>query len=531
METKDLLTSDILNTFNEASEIDGHFCTEKVDLGNLKFGIDIFTIIKKKEKSGEEYLFLSGLYKKGVISLLEHLGICHVRENQSFILVRKEFNIISEISLKEIKDLVNDYLTQLPELNIEIDGVEGCFTSEAQTEMFYRQTNTVLNDNFLDFLCKDESPIKKDSTEKACVFFENGIVEIKAKEVLRIPYSTTVDGLIWKKNIINRQIKQRDSSSCHFSKFIENVCNKNSQRIRSLRSGLGYLMHSFQRSSGGQMVLLYDESITDVNIPQGGTGKGLISNAIAMIRNTVKIDGKKFKGNSRFDFQDVTRATKVLWIDDVSKEMDIDRFNSLSTDGFNLEQKFKDSFFILAQDSPKILICSNIILDCVGSTRKRRQFIIELSDYYSRKISSGVEEPIVEEHGCLFFTDDWDDDQYNRFYWYMIDCIQLYLDKGLIPTPSINMVENRLRQIIGEEFLNWTKNKLLKPNTEYNTKELYEEYKQLYEDGNNKFTQRAFSNYLGKYVNHMNLSIEFFTKSISGQKISFFRIINNKDKV
>lgn len=531
MEKKDLLTSEILNAFNEESKIDGHFCTEKVDLGNSKFGIDIFTVIKKESKRGEEYLFLAGLYKKGVINLLEHFGICHIKENQSFILVRKEFNIISEISLKEIKDLVNDYLTKLPELNIEIDGVEGTFTPEAQTEMFYRQANMVLNDKFLDYLCKDETPIKKDTTDKSCIFFENCIVEIYAKEVVRIPYSKTIDGLIWKKDIINHKIRDRDFSPSHFSKFIKNISNKDSQRILSARSGLGYLMHSFQRSSGGQMVLLYDESITDVNIPQGGTGKGLLANAVAMVRNTVKMDGKKFKGNSRFDFQDVDRATKVLWIDDVSKDMDIDRFNSLSTDGFNLEQKFKDSFLILAQDSPKILICSNIILDCVGTTRKRRQFIIEVSDHYSRKIITGVEEPIVEEHGCHFFSNDWDDDEYNRVYWYLIDCLQLYLEKGLIPVPSINMVENRLRQIIGEEFLSWAKSKEFKPTEAYNTKELHEEYKELYEDGNNKFTQRTFSNYLRKYVNHMDLSLEFFTKSINGRKISFFRIINNKPQV
>ena len=89
------------------------------------------------------------------------------------------------------------------------------------------------------------------------------------------------------------------------------------------------------------------------------------------------------------------------------------------------------------------------------------------------------------------------------------------------------MVENRLRQIIGEEFLSWAKSKEFKPNEEYNTKELFEEYKQLYEDGNNKFTQRTLSNYLRKYMSHKDLSIEFFTKSISGQKISFFRITNN----
>ena len=206
--------------------------------------------------------------------------------------------------------------------------------------------------------------------------------------------------------------------------------------------------------------------------------------------------------------------------------MDIDRFNSISTDGFNAEKKFKDSIFIPPEASPKILICSNIILDCSGTTRKRRQFIIELSDYYSSKIGTGVEEPIVAEHGCRFFTDEWDDGEYNRFYWYMIDCIQLYLDKGLIPVPSINMIDNRLRQIMGEDFFKWVMSKEFKPDEDYNTKELFGEYKGLFEDGNSKFTQRTFSNNLRKYVNHKGLNIEFFTKSINSQKTSFFRISN-----
>lgn len=64
MEKKDLLTSDILDTFNEASKIDGHFCTENVDLGNSKFGIDIFSVIKKKTKAEKSICFYRDYTKK-----------------------------------------------------------------------------------------------------------------------------------------------------------------------------------------------------------------------------------------------------------------------------------------------------------------------------------------------------------------------------------------------------------------------------------------------------------------------------------
>jgi hypothetical protein len=41
-----------------------------------------------------------------------------------------------------------------------------------------------------------------------------------------------------------------------------------------MTTGIGYLMHHYFRESEGQAVILYDESITDLNTPMGGSGKG-----------------------------------------------------------------------------------------------------------------------------------------------------------------------------------------------------------------------------------------------------------------
>jgi hypothetical protein len=274
------------------------------------------------------------------------------------------------------------------------------------------------------------------------------------------------------------------------------------------------------------MVLLYDEMITDLNNPQGGTGKGLIANAISHIRHTIKIDGKKFKGDNRFDFQEVDFSTQVLWLDDVSKHVDIDRFNSITTDGFNIEKKFKDSLRIPASHSPKIIICSNIILDCTGKTRKRRQFIAELAPFYSNRIGTGIEEPIIEYHGARFFTDEWDNQEWNCFFWYMIECLQLYLSEGLVYNPAINVIENRSRQLIGEDFFNWAQEQHFEIGMEYSTTALNNDYKSLYEKGNEKFMQRTFSNKLKAFFNLKDLKLEFFTKPNGVNKDSYFRIKN-----
>src|SRR5690625_7176873 len=93
----------------------------------------------------------------------------------------------------------------------------------------------------------------------------------------------------------------------------------------------------------------------------------------------------------------------------------------------NIEQKHRDEFFISAEDSPKIVIASNTVLANEGTTNKRRQFIIEFSDHYSRHIKNGTEEPIRDEHGCMLCTDDWDEAEWKKFDTCMIRCGKSYL--------------------------------------------------------------------------------------------------------
>lgn len=508
---------------NKVEVLNGHFNKNTVSLGNKKFAMDIFSFaIRGKEN---KQLFLTGVYKLGVLELLNHLGIHSKKVFNTDVFVRKIDNVIEEVSVKSIKEVLNYYLYQLPSLSVEFDGFVEEFTREAQIETFYKQTHLLINESFLGYLSKDESEILTDNGDCAYILFQNGVIEVSKKCVIKTEFAELRDKVVWRNNIIPRDIGNR-SVGGHFAQFISNVCNEDPTRIISLKSAIGYLLHSYHHSSGGQMVLLYDEMITDLNNPQGGTGKGLIANAVSSIRHTVKIDGKKFRGDNRFDFQEVDFSTRVLWLDDVSKHVDIDRFNSITTDGFNIEKKFKDSLKIPAAQSPKILICSNIILDCTGTTRKRRQFIIELAPYYSSKIGTGIEEPIIQIHGSRFFTDEWDKDEWNRFYWYMIECLQLYLSKGLVFNPAINVVENRSRQLIGEDFFNWVKEQDLQVDIEYSTSVLFEEYKNLFEKGNEKFLQRTFSNKLKAFFNLKDLKMEFFTKPNGTSKDSYFRIRN-----
>ena len=140
MEKKDIVNN-VRAIIKETKTLKGHFDSSVYDLGNKKHGVDIFLISIRTSKNDLKYLYLNGIYRDGVKNLLQTLGVFYKKVYNSFILIHKVDNIISEIPMKVVKDLMNDYLHQLPLLRLDIDGVYGKFSSKAQIETFYRQMN------------------------------------------------------------------------------------------------------------------------------------------------------------------------------------------------------------------------------------------------------------------------------------------------------------------------------------------------------------------------------------------------------
>ena len=102
MKKKELLVSEILSAFNQKRKVKGHFSKKVYNLGDMKFGLDIFTFLLRKN-GDDYYIKMTGLYRHGVVRLLEHLGVCYKKEHDAFILIRNQSNIICEISQKADK--------------------------------------------------------------------------------------------------------------------------------------------------------------------------------------------------------------------------------------------------------------------------------------------------------------------------------------------------------------------------------------------------------------------------------------------
>lgn len=465
-------------------------------LSDKEFATKLWIIAYSKDKG--TMTFTGRMFRPGFINVLNQMGF-YKRENGSggYIFIKAQNNVIEEVSPAAMKsEFFERHFAESEPLGVGYRGILMEVQPEKLADCFLRQSHLIFNSTFLEHLPTHNKKILRDDRKTAYFPYRNGIVKATEGGHRIIKYSDLREVCVWRDHIIDRDFEATDPAGSHYERFIHNVCNNEDDRIRALRSALGYLLHNYSEPSKGQVVIFYDETPAKRGQPGGGRGKGLAVNGPKQIRNTAKIDGKKFDDSDRFRWQTITRQTQVLWIDDVHRNFDFEVLHSCSTDGMNIEQKHRDEFFISAEDSPKIVIASNTVLANEGTTNKRRQFIVEFSDHYSRHIKNGTEEPIRNEHGCMFFTDDWDETEWKKFDTFMIRCVQSYLLEGLQPYEFKNLKRNQLLQNTSEDFAEWADNQQLSTGNEYNNSALFVDFRDTYYGPDSGLKQRTFTKWM-----------------------------------
>lgn len=480
-------------------------------INNSDFAIRFWHFsVKKKEDVFT--IILKGLNKHGILKELESLGFFkRYDERENLMFIREIGNIISMVQIHLIKDVFFESCikSQTENISIPFDGQIFIFSPESLIKVYLDQYHLIFNEGFLQHLKRHDKPILRDNKTTSYFFFNNVILKLSKQGKHSLKYSELIDECIWEDHISERNFKYTiEQDNSHYKLFIENVANHDPERIKAFKSAIGYLLHNFKSASTGQIVILYDEAPALKGQPEGGTGKGLFVNALKQIREISKIDGKKYQSDDKFKWQSVKHSTQIVWLDDVHSKFPFEDLHSNSTDGWNIERKHEHEIFIPHSESPKIVIASNTVLTTSGTTNKRRQFIIEFSDHYSKHIKTGTEEPISDEHGCIFFDDeDWNSNDWNMFFSFMVDCSEFYFKNGLQTYEFKGLIKNQILQGTNEDFADWIEENPLNFGERYNLKELFEKFKPYFgEDSDLK--QRTFTNWLKAYSGFNNLKME-----------------------
>jgi len=410
----------------------------QLEEANLDGGvIDAVIARVEEEQAGQKFWTKSD---KGIVKIVHILFKQFLEDNgfykycpeggRNFVFVRVTNNLIDHASEKEIKDFILDYLLDLEDTLV--------YNYFADNTRFFRE-------EFLTLLASIDVYFIEDTKDTAYLYFKNCAVKITHDEVVPIDY-IDLGGYVWKDHVIDRNFDLCEVTKCDFEQFISNICFSDVNRIKSMESTIGFLMHAYKDLSYCPAVILNDEVISDN--PEGGTRKGLLMNALSQLKKLVFIDGKSFNFERSFAYQTVSVDTQIVCFDDVRKYFDSERLFSVVTEGLTLEKKNKDAIKIPFSRSPKITITTNYAIKGAGNSFERRKWELELHQYYSKEFTP------LEEFGKLMFG-DWDDGEWSEFDNYMVNCLRSYLRTGLVRSSFVNL---RIRQLSAEtshEFIEW----------------------------------------------------------------------------
>lgn len=421
-----------------------------------------------------------------------------------FKVVHCDHGRLEEATSEKIKKFTQEYITTK-----ELQGVD--FTQEQLLEMVYRN-DKLFSDNLFEFLRPVDLDFLRD-TKDICYFpFKNGIVEI-TKDGYQLKSYGQVNKVIWKSDIIPApiDIDMSDDFECEYSDFIGKVCGNDADRILNACSIIGYMLHKYKHPAKAFAVILGEE--TEDEAKGGGTGKGIFVKAIEKMMPVETIDGKNFKPDKSFAYQRVKLETKLIVIQDAEKSFPFVKFYSIITEGLTLEKKNKDELYIAYVDSPKIMVTTNYTVPDDGNHAKRRQKVIEFSNYF------GADRSPLDEYGHLLF-DDWDGDEWNRFYNFMFYCVRLYLMRGIIDfAQGDRYKKKKIKGQYGEEFLEWFED--YAGNGCANAKELtflYNDFLNINNFDKKDYSPKRFNNAMKMGAENFNYKLEIRKNSQNNGK-------------
>jgi hypothetical protein len=388
-----------------------------------------------------------------------------------YIFIKIENNLVEQIDIPTIKKLLWDHVLSVNDTKVI-------------TALQYK-IHVLAGPANLQLLDSRNIPIFRGERDAAYIFYENFIYKVTKDSINSLDYSD-FNHLIWKNTIIKRKAPYDQQGTSEFETFLDNVFKDEASRIL-IRQSLGYILHNFKNKAFMPALILNDNNEDDNS--QGGTGKGIIAQALSKFLKPVTEDGKKIDISRVFSYQNIDLDTQLFIIDDAKKHFNLEELFSFISEGVHIEKKGKQPIRIEFEDMPKIVITTNYALKGSGESHKRRRLDVVLDNHYSSKHTP------YDEFGHMLF-DDWDAEQWNLFDIFMLRCISRYLEEGVHQIQHDKLLLKQFRLETHSDFEDFGER--LELNTNLNKNEILEKWRR--ESGNAKFSKRQLTTWLTKFA-------------------------------
>jgi len=432
---------------------------------------------------------------KGTVRIHDHKFQAFLHDNgyrklypegsTAFIFVKVVRNLVENTSDKLIKDFTLRYIKNVGDMDV-YDKLAG------NTKLF--------KDDYLSMLEPVTIAFVEDTKVYGNLFYKNCCVRAYSNKVEMIDYAD-LGAYIWSDQIIKRDYVEGVDPEGEFNKFVRLVAgddgsDKFEGRVLAHCTTLGYLLHSFKNLNNNRAVI-YNDSTIDDN-PNGGSGKGIMMQALRSVKRMAELDGKTFSFDKGFPYQTVGADTQILVFDDVQRYFYFERLFSIITEGITLEKKNKDAVKIPVQRSPKIVVTTNYTIQGDGGSHERRRWEVEMSSHF------GAHHTPYDEFGHQLFG-EWTDEEWERFDSFIVQCLQLYLGHGLVQAEWKNLHNRKLAGKTDFDFYEWAGDGDKLPiNTRIYKGSKMEEFTNAYQDyapkGKKALTDKRWKKWLDAYA-------------------------------
>lgn len=427
-------------------------------------------------------------------------------DNGTSLFVKVENKKISLTNEDYIIDAFEDYIKSLPNKIITKEDNTGnikdiVITPEMLLDKLYKNIKSYFSANLMRLRPDEKIIILDDTPERKYLFFKTRAVYIDKDGIHTVDYKN-LDGYIWDTSVLKYDLLETEHKG-DFERFFENITG-NGERKLALMSMLGYLMHNYYEDD--EMAVILTDKTDEIGNATGGTGKGILGQALHNILNRdsassryVAINGKDIdlSSDTRYALADI--STCLIHIEDIYKGVDFEKlFNDVS-DGATIRKKHQNSI----KKKIKMMLSVNHTIKLSDSGSKmRRACIFELEDYY------GAHKRPSEDFEKRFFGSKWDVVDWGTFYYFMCKCVQIYLANGVIKPTNEEYYKREFMESVGEEFAYWIDNIIInqiKEEQHYEKKELFDKFKDAYSVYN--LSQRGFTQKCRAYFKYKRIPV------------------------
>ena len=226
---------------------------------------------------------------------------------------------------------------------------------------------------------------------------------------------------------------------------------------------IGYMLHQYKDPSRAWAPMALDNKIGELGECNGRSGKSFFFTTLSRFIPMVKLSGRnpKLMDNPHV-FDQVTKHTKMLFIDDCDRYLNTDIFYDNITSDMTVNPKNNKSFTIPFSESPKLAFTTNYVPKEFNQSTEGRLIYMVFSDYYHQKTEENdyiESRSIRDDFGKSLYDEAYSEDEWNADINFLMQCCSWYLtlvDKpDKIQSPMRNIIIRKHKADMGDNFEEW----------------------------------------------------------------------------